>query len=309
LLKRATLLHLRIPFSIYLAPVFCFAVSCHPGAPFWKILLSFFIIHFLLYPASNGYNSYFDKDEESIGGLEHPPPVDKELYYVSLALDGIAIALGFILGWRFALMLFIYGLVSKAYSHPSVRLKKYPVISLLAAAIFQGGFTFLMVSICIWNQHLGDVLRPDYLFAALLSSLMILGFYPMTQVYQHGEDGRRGDLTFSRLLGIKGTFIFSALIFLIADAGFVYYFNEVDYQYFYFSPFGCQPIFDHYNAAIFFQICLLPMLGYFLWWASRVWKDPATASFRNTMRLNLLASVCLILFFIIFGMMGHCRCL
>src|SRR5690554_7006697 len=41
-------------------------------------------------PASNGYNSYFDKDEESIGGLETPPPINKALLHYSFFFDAIA---------------------------------------------------------------------------------------------------------------------------------------------------------------------------------------------------------------------------
>jgi 1,4-dihydroxy-2-naphthoate octaprenyltransferase len=38
--------------------------------------------------------------------------------------------------------------------------------------------------------------------------------------------------------------------------------------------------------------CMLPILVYFLIWAVKVWKDPGQANFTNTMRMNLLASVC-----------------
>jgi 1,4-dihydroxy-2-naphthoate octaprenyltransferase len=38
--------------------------------------------------------------------------------------------------------------------------------------------------------------------------------------------------------------------------------------------------------------CMLPILVYFFIWARKVWKDVSAASFSNTMRMNLLASVC-----------------
>jgi 1,4-dihydroxy-2-naphthoate octaprenyltransferase len=37
---------------------------------------------------------------------------------------------------------------------------------------------------------------------------------------------------------------------------------------------------------------MLPILVYFFIWAAKVWKDPLKADFSNTMRMNLLASVC-----------------
>jgi len=99
---------------------------------------SFFILHLLLYPASNAYNSYFDKDEGSIGILESPPPVDKELFYVSWVLDILALLLGVFIGWPFVCYLLIYGFISKAYSHDRIRLKKYPVASWLIVSFFSG---------------------------------------------------------------------------------------------------------------------------------------------------------------------------
>jgi 1,4-dihydroxy-2-naphthoate octaprenyltransferase len=37
---------------------------------------------------------------------------------------------------------------------------------------------------------------------------------------------------------------------------------------------------------------MLPVIVYFMIWAVKVWRDPAQANFTNTMRMNLLASVC-----------------
>ena len=143
-------LHLRIPFSYFLLPVFLFSLAISPNITGKSILWTFIIVHFFLYPASNGYNSYFDKDEKSIGGLKNPPPVKKGLYYLSLLFDVIAIVLGFLLiNPTFAFMLLIYGLVSKAYSHPAIRLKKLPVTGWLVAGLFQGLFTFMMCYIGI----------------------------------------------------------------------------------------------------------------------------------------------------------------
>src|SRR6187431_2412163 len=132
-------LHLGIPFSYFLLPVFLFSLSVSPNITEKTLLWTFLIVHIFLYPASNGYNSYFDKDEKSIGGLKNPPPVNKGLYFLSLLFDVIAIALAFVkIGWAFAVMVFVYGLASKVYSHPSTRLKKYPIGGWLFTGFFQG---------------------------------------------------------------------------------------------------------------------------------------------------------------------------
>src|SRR4051812_7917758 len=129
--KKSVWLHLRIPFSLYLMPFFCFALSQSQDPKLLNVILSFLVIHLFFYPASNGYNSYYDKDEESIGGLKNPPPVDKDLYKAALLFDAIALGLSLIISWRFAVMVLIIGMVSKAYSHPAVRLKKYPILGLV----------------------------------------------------------------------------------------------------------------------------------------------------------------------------------
>lgn len=315
MLSRSTLLHLRIPFSFYLMPVFFFAASrphyftgpewsalgtwtdffndTDDNLGIWRFLIAFISIHIFLYPASNGYNSYYDKDEESIGGLENPPPVSKELLYTSLLFDGFVICLGLIISWQFAVMLFIYGLVSKAYSHPAIRLKKYGVIAWLTAGIFQGGFTFLMVIIGLREDNFSVFTRPNYLLPATVATLMILGFYPLTQIYQHEEDAKHGDNTISRQVGIKGTFILSLILFLIADAGF-YQIYRYEYLYLHGSDY-------HLLWFWILQAFLLPVFGYFLWWFYKTSRDESAANFRNTMRMNKIASWCLVLFFLIYA--------
>jgi 1,4-dihydroxy-2-naphthoate octaprenyltransferase len=40
----------------------------------------FFILHVLVYPSSNGYNSYMDRDETPIGGLAKPLQTKKDYF-------------------------------------------------------------------------------------------------------------------------------------------------------------------------------------------------------------------------------------
>lgn len=285
MIQRATLLHLRIPFSVFLMPVFLFAASQVPSAPLWRIVYVFIIIHLFLYPASNGYNSFYDKDEKSIGGLRNPPPVQKQLLFTSLAFDVIALIGGLIIGLTFSLMLLIYGLVSKAYSHPAIRLKKYAWLSLFTATFFQGAFTYIMVYQAIHNTSLEALYQPQIWVPAMLSSIMIMGFYPMTQIYQHEEDAQRGDRTFSLLLGIKNTFLFSGATFILAAMGFAYYFYIFkSFQYFYL-----------------FLACMTPLFIYFISWYIMVSKDLKNANFIGSMRLNIFASICLGIFFLMYA--------
>jgi 1,4-dihydroxy-2-naphthoate octaprenyltransferase len=279
--KKSTLLHLRIPFSFFLLPVFLLACAVANEVDWQATILAFIAIHLFIYPASNGYNSYFDKDEDSIGGLKNPPPVSGELYYVSLLFDAIGLLMGWWISWQFALMLFIYGLISKAYSHPSVRLKKRPVTGWLAAGIFQGYFTFLMSYIAVKGVSIWDTGAWFIQWPGILSSLLLLGSYPMTQVYQHDEDARRGDLTLSRMMGVKGTFHFTMIVFGIATFGYCYYFF-------------------HYHErlwSVVFPMAMSPVLLYFFTWYALVRQNERAADFRSTMRLNLISSLVLNVFF------------
>jgi len=281
----STLLHLRIPFSYFLLPVYIFSLGISPNFTERHLLWSFVIIHFLLYPASNGYNSYFDKDEKSIGGLKNPPPVNKSLYYVSLLMDLAAVILAY---WKisslFAIMILIYGTISKSYSHPSIRLKKFPIIGWLTVGIFQGFFAFVMCYIGINNYAIDNLMHSRIIIPASLSTLMLLGNYPMTQVYQHEEDARHDDKTMSMLLGIRGTFIFVQIIFVLATVCFVLYFR---------SSFSS-------DFSIAFLLSLLPVVLFFMIWFYRVWKDPLKADHSHTMWLNFISATCLNSFFVYF---------
>jgi 1,4-dihydroxy-2-naphthoate octaprenyltransferase len=287
--SRSAWLHLRIPFSFFLMPVYLFALSISPNFTESRLLWSFVIVHLFLYPASNGFNSYFDKDEKSIGGLKNPPPVSKGLYYLSLLFDAIAMVLGFIkVSALFTIMLLTYGLVSKAYSHPVIRLKKFPIGGWLTVGIFQGSFTFLMCYVGINGFEIENLLNARVLVPATLSSIILLGTYPMTQIYQHEEDAKRGDRTISLMLGIRGTFLFVLIIFTLAAAGYVWYF------YFFFEL----------RYGIVFLMSLTPVVIFFLVWFIRVLKNPALANFSYTMWLNFLSALCLSGFFIWFFVMN-----
>lgn len=279
---RSTILHLRFLFSWFLMPVYFFALAISPNLNGDRLLWSFVIIHLLVYPASNGYNSYFDKDEGSIGGLKNPPPVNRSLFVAAWLLDLMAVGLAW---WKvnsiFAVMILLYGLASKAYSHPAVRLKKYPIAGWLWVAFFQGVFTFVMCYAGINALPVENLVQTKVLIPGALASLMLLGTYPMTQVYQHAEDAKRGDTTISLKLGVRGTFGLVMGIFSLASVLYAAYF----YTFF------------EWRFAMSFLIALCPVVVFFLIWFGRVWQNEELANYRNTMWLNFLSATCLNGFF------------
>ena len=138
----STIQLLRFPFSIFLMPVFWFAVSQVVYKSWPKIILVFIIFHVLVYPSSNGYNSYMDRDETSIGGLKDPARPTKQLFHVTVVMDLLAVALSLIIGIGFTIGIIAYILASRAYSYRGIRLKKYPLAGYLTVVVFQGAVTF-----------------------------------------------------------------------------------------------------------------------------------------------------------------------
>ena len=283
MITKSSLKHLRIPFSFFLMPVFFFALALTPNLNESRLLYVFLALHIFLYPSSNGYNSFFDKDEESIGGLKNPPKVTKDLYALSLVFLLIAIAIGLLISWSFASMILVYGLVSMAYSHPSIRIKKYPLLSWFIAGIFQGLYTFAMVYAGVSNLDWAVILKPHILIPGLLTTAMLWGNYPLTQVYQHREDARRGDRTLSLVLGIKGTFTCASIVFLITGAGFAWYFMDR----------------NQLSILWIYLAAMAPIGLYFLIWFGFIIQNPEKyANYNWAMGMNTISAIALNAFFI-----------
>ncbi|HEY9116890.1 MAG TPA: UbiA family prenyltransferase [Roseivirga sp.] len=285
--KKSTWLHLRIPFSYFLLPIYLFAIALSPNISEQGLLWLFIILHLFIYPASNAFNSYFDKDDGSIGGLKNPPKVDRSVYLIAQIFDVIGIFLAiwfFPENWVLVLMLLTYILVSRAYSHPSIRLKKYPILSWMIAGFFQGAWVVWLVYIGLNAFDFFSIFKPHILIPGLLASGILWGSYPMTQIYQHEEDSKRGDITLSIKLGVKGTFYFTAICFGLASFAFVWYFSA-----FWQTKYGYH-----------FLFAMSPVLLYFGWWYLQVLKDLKNANYQNTMRLNWLSATCLGGFFLYF---------
>ncbi len=278
LVQRSTLQLLRFHFSFFLLPVFLFACSVIPALDYGRSILVFFILHLLVYPASNGYNSYMDRDTSPIGGLKKPLQPTEELFRVTLLMDVLAVLLSLLISIFFAVGILIYILVSRAYSYRGIRLKKYPIIGYLTVMIFQGSFTFI---ICYHGCDKNLTTSIPFL-PAIISSLLIGGFYPLTQIYQHEDDLKDGVKTISYILGYKGSFILCGMLYTLA----------VSLLYLYFSTTG--------ETEKFFVFILLmsPVLFYFLKWSNAVWHDISAANFNNTMKMNVIASSCTNLAFI-----------
>ncbi len=275
---RSTIQLLRFHFSYFLMPVYWFALSFADTIYLPRALSIFIILHLLVYPSSNGYNSYMDRDADSIGGLENPLQPTRQLFFTSVFMDVIAIALSLFVSTLFAVCVSIYIICSRLYSYRGVRLKQYPILGYITVIINQGALTFFMV------YHGSDLYLTSHVswLGLLASAFLIGGFYPITQVYQHDADRNDNVTTISMIMGKKGTFTFCGTMYMVAMIilGLYYRMREL------YTPF------------IVLLICFLPVVIYFIQWFLQVLKDENKADFKHTMQMNWLASTCTSLAFI-----------
>ncbi len=272
MLSASTIKLLRIPFSVFLSPLYFFALSQVPDINWGKAALIFFILHFLIYPASNGYNSYMDRDTESIGGLEKPPPPSPQLFGLTIVMDVAALLLSFLISPLFAAVAVLYIGASKAYSYRGIRLKKYPVIGYLTVIIFQGALTFALV---YYGSNANNEMWVPWQ-GMVICALLIGGFYPLTQIYQHKQDLADGVATISYKLGYTGTFLFCAIVYAMAWIFMAQFFISIQGK----------------DKLLMVSIFFVPVIVYFIKWFLQVRKNNAAANFKNTMKMNWIAAAC-----------------
>lgn len=253
-------------------PVYFFALSFVKEINWLHAIVSFILVHLFLYPASNGYNSYMDRDTESIGGIEKPMQPTTELFYATIVMDVAGTLLSFFISWKFVICFVVYIIFSRLYSYRGTRLKRFPVAGYLTVMINQGALVFFMVYIAA-NKNTDMAVPLNGMIAA---AFLIGGFYPITQVYQHKADADDDVKTISMLLGKKGTFIFCAVMYMIAFAILFFYFRSAGNL----LPF------------IITQVFFVPVIIYFFKWMMQVFKDEQAADFKRTMRMNMLAGTC-----------------
>jgi 1,4-dihydroxy-2-naphthoate polyprenyltransferase len=265
--------------------VYLFALSQLPVINWKNALFVFLILHLLVYPSSNGYNSYMDRDESPIGGLKKPLQPTRQLFYTTVLMDTIALVLSFFISSIFALGILLYILASRAYSYRRIRLKRFPVTGFLTVFIFQGALIFFI------SYHAADPQKTLQIpvLPCFISSLLIGALYPLTQIYQHEEDKKDGVISISYLLGKRGTFLFSMILFL--SATFLIYLR-----------FKLQ---DELNYFYWYLLILFPVVLFFLYWMMKVWRNGAAASFRNSFWMNVLSTICTTIFFLILIAVKH----
>ncbi len=278
--------HFRILFSFLLLPVFLLALATVPEIHPFPALLSFAILHLLVYPSSNAYNSLQDQDTGPIGGVEFPEKVPQSVGRATLLVDALAVGLSFLIRPLFAACIALYIILSRLYSYRGVRLKKYPLAGYLTVALSQGALVYFASYTAISGKDTAPV------WGLVVSTLLLGAFYPVTQIYQHEQDRQDGVRTLSAMLGVRGTFVYCAALYLLAFLFLGYWFYQI-------------------GRLLHFALLLAlfsPVLFWFLRWARQCFRNPSFADYRHTMQMSWRAAICTNTAFLILSILPSSSC-
>lgn len=270
------LVHLRLPFQLLLAPIFLWGWLLAGGGWSAAIAVAFVAFHGFLYGGVTAYNSYFDRDEGPVGGLEHPPPVAEALLPFSLAVQAVGWLLAALVNGPFFLIYGGFMALSVAYSHPRIRWKARPVASLAVVGVGQGILAFLGAWVAARGDLAGATSPPGVLGAAA-ATLLVLGLYPLTQLYQIEEDRARGDRTLAVAWGPRASFAVAIVAQALGGAALAW---TVAARY---GPADAALL----GLGVLGQVA-------FLWrWAGTFDASRVRANYRRVTRLNTAAAAAL----------------
>jgi len=248
------------------------------AAQFW---IQFFNVHVLLFGGATAYNSWWDKDEGAIGGLKHPPKMEKWMHPASLLFMFTGWVWSIFTGFEYAA---VYGtslLFFWLYSTPHARWKGKPLLSLAAIAVSTG---FNSVLLGLWAA--GGVFNAAVLLSAVGASTILLSLYPVSQIFQIDEDRNRGDETFTAHYGLESTKKFFVISYLFGLS---------------FLSFGLYLAEGVIGPIIF-------ILGSFSFLIIRRMINPMEgrkAEYKNVMKTKFFASLSFVLFLMAAGTIKH----
>lgn len=195
------IIHLRLHYQfLILSGGYLLAALFMKDVNWQQFWLQFLNVHVLLFGGATAFNSWWDKDEGPIGGLKHPPKMNRWMRSASLILQFVGLGWSFFVGWNFALIYALSILFFWLYSTPLARWKGKPMLSLVAIGISTGFNSFLLGFLAAGGYPI--TFLED--FSALGVALIMLSLYPASQIYQTEEDAQRGDQTFAIQFGLNG---------------------------------------------------------------------------------------------------------
>jgi len=199
--------HLRWPYQTLLLSGTYGISILFVQEPDFSLFTQYFVLwHLGLYGGATAFNSYWDKDEGPIGGLENPPPMRPWMRWASFFLmmvpapflmyDIVSNTLPLASMGIYILSFFLFW----AYSSPIIRWKGHPFLSVLVIFLSTGTNGFFMG----YFSSSGMSLSLLSFVAACGVACILLSLYPISQLFQLEEDQQRGDQTLALQIGIKG---------------------------------------------------------------------------------------------------------
>lgn len=156
-------------------------------------------------------NSYYDKDEAPVGGMQNPPKVNETLLYGALALLAVGLLMAVPFGATFFLLEFLVVFIYFFYSYEGTRWKENGYMAVSINAIV-GSLTFLGAAALAGPNWF----TPEVAVAGVCAAAFKASVYAMMQVHQIKEDTERGDRSLAVMHGREFTLRFSQITMLIA---------------------------------------------------------------------------------------------
>ena len=144
--------------------------------------------------------------------------MSEALLVFSLAVQAAGLVLALFVGVEFAALYLIVMALSVAYSHPRWRRKARPILSLFVVAFGQGAMGFMGGWLCGSSPPIPWLGSPSATLGTTVATLITVGFFPLTQIYQTEEDSAHGDRTYVVAFGAKKSFGFALVCLALAGA-------------------------------------------------------------------------------------------
>ncbi|HET8864647.1 MAG TPA: UbiA family prenyltransferase [Gracilimonas sp.] len=267
-------IHLRLHYQFFiLSGGYLLAALFVEDVNWTQFWLQFLNVHVLLFGGATVYNSWWDKDEGPIGGLQHPPKMEKWMWPASMILQYAGLAWAVTVNWNFMIIYAISMLFFWLYSTPLARWKGHPILSLIAIGVSTGTNSYFLGFLAAGGYPITSF---EDLIAIGVASI-ILSLYPISQIYQTKEDLERGDQTFALQYGIKA--VKGLFIVLFLAGSLIITFGLYQMNYLLGILFGITSLI----ALMIIGVIIIKLKG-------------QESEYKTVMKVKLSASLCFVLF-------------
>ena len=269
----------RVPFFIFLFPVFLFALTVSPNLNPQRVLWVLAITQVLLFPSIAVLTNHFEEQKNTGSSITKKKTIGWHGLAWTLTISAIIFSYLYI-NQTFTALLLLYFLASVSFSHPSIPWKKYLFLRLLLISFFQGFISFITYYTGFNNYSLENLAHPWVLIPAVLSSVAMLAYLPLAKLEKYPGNTSEEKQALKNL-HVQGTFYYAGNVALLAIVGFVLY------AHYYLSTGYVLPL----------GIAISPIAFLFFFWMRRVDRNSQLANRKNIFWLNIISAITLTLFF------------